>query len=300
MTEKILAGLRVRPASADDQTTVVQICGEAMGGDDYVPYVWPEWASNPASQPFILDVNGKPAALYCLREGLAGPGSGWIQGVRVRPIFRQQGLAGAIIQHAIDTAREQHFSALRYVTALENTPMHRVAERLNFRKLGNFMLSTYPHNRVPVTTGLPYRLVTTSEFDGAYNLITQSPEYKATSGFYSVGWWWKPLSMACLREHIEQREVYTLTGALTTLAILSKNEDYAYDLSLLTGELQASQSLLLQLIKKVLPSVPAEKESIIHALLPQTPIAETLLPQLGFEPDPHEPAFTLYELNLGD
>lgn len=263
-----------------------------------MPQAWPEWAANPANLLFLFEIENEPAALYCLRVGLAGPNTGWVQGVRVSPDFRKRGLAAAIIEHAIKVSREQGLTALRYVTALENTPMHRVAERFGFRMSGNFLSSYHTKTKPLNTAGLPYRLVTTSEFDGAFHLITTSADYGAANGFYCEAWLWKTLTVDALRLHIEQREVYTLVGALSALAILSKDKDGVYWLAYLTGEVQAAQVLIQQLIKKIITSVAPGQTAILNALLPQSYIAETVLAQTGFQADPHEPVLTLYELSL--
>ena len=300
MMNKTKVDWRFRPGSEADLPLVEQVCAEIWGGQDYVPSSWLEWARDKRNQLFLIEAEGQPAGVYCLRIGLAGPGSSWVQGVRVAPAFRGQGLAVEIICHAVETSRQQGLQVLRYTTAEDNTPMHRIAQQLGFRYAGNFADYHFKRDSLtPVPTGLPYRLVTASEFDGTYHLITNSPEYRATEGFYCDRWWWKPLSLECLREHIERREVYSLTGTLKTVAIFSRTEENTFWLSMLTGDPTATQSLVSQLVKKGLACAPPTQKYVVNALLTQTELVRNTLPQAGFGLDKYEPVFYMYELALG-
>ena len=300
MTDQKLTRWHFRPSGLADLPLVQEVCASIAGEQgDYVPYSWPEWAADDRNQLFLVEAEGRPAGLYCLRIGLAGPGSGWIQGVRVAAAFQRQGLAAEIVRHAVKTSRQQGLTVLRYATNEANTPMHRIAARFNFRHVGSYLSQIGQRkNLSPVTTGLSYRLVTTSEFDGAYYQIVNSAEYRATDGFYCDGWWWKPLSIENLRQHIERREVFSLTGALKTLAIFTRYDEDSYWLSFLTGEQAASQQLLAHLVKKGLAYTPPDHDHIMTALLPDTNFSRTLLEQAHFVPDAEEPVFWLYQLPL--
>ncbi|HEX2913265.1 MAG TPA: GNAT family N-acetyltransferase [Chloroflexia bacterium] len=295
-----LPGLTVREGCAADLPQVKTICADVHDGDDYVPHVWTEWASNPANHLYIFELDGKPAALYCLRLGLAGPGSGWIQGVRVARAYQRQGIAAVLIQHAIERSRTFDLSVLRYTTAADNVPMHRLAESSGFQHAGIFM--NYPFVKLdpPPHTPLPARLVVPSEFDGAYNMIINSVEYLTTNGFYCDAWLWKPLSIDALREHIERCEVYSPTGALTALAIMTRSSDGSFWLPYMVGEAQAQRVILASLVKKVLSLTPPQQEINFCAQLPHTLNNEQLLTQFGFAPDSIEPYMWLYELVLDE
>ncbi len=297
MANSTLSGLQVRRGQPEDIEAVNTICADVWGGSDYVPSIWLEWIAQPNNQFYLFELEGQPAALYCLRLGLAEPGSSWIQAVRVATSFKGRGLAAAIIEHAITTSRELGFHVLRYTTAHTNTPMHRLADRYGFRHIGNFLSYHFKGLLPPKPSGLTSRLVTTAEFDGAYGLVTASAEYRATEGFYCDNWLWRPLDIENLRGHIERREVFTLNGALRALAILTKDEEGFFWLPFLAGEPQARTALLTAMLHKVSCLSPQEQVELA-VLLPQTPVIESLLTKAGFAPDGHEPIMFLYELML--
>lgn len=277
-----------------------EICGDVWGGQDYVPGEWVAWSANPDNQLYLVEINGRPAGAYNLRLNFVAPDSGWVQAVRVSSTFRRQNVAAAIIEHAIETCRAQGLKALCYVTAEENAPMHRLAQRYDFRHVGNFLSNYYAQTTLPKPAVQPYRLVTTSEFDGAYNLVSNSPEYQATESLYSVAWHWKSLSIDALRQHIERREVYSLTGMLKALAILTRDEyeENSYWLSYLAGEEAARVALLQELTRKVAALTPPDQPINFSVLLPQTGLNEAALQQANFVPSEHEAVLWLYELGL--
>ena len=298
MPDKSLSTLKVRPGHATDLPLVKEICADVWGGRDYIPYVWNEWAEDPQIQLFLIELEGQPAAIYCLRLGFAGPDSSWVQGVRVATRFKKRGLAAAIIEHAIATSRELNLKAVRYSTADHNTPMHRLADRYGFHLTGKY-LGAHLTKITSVETAQVYQTVSLPELDYAYKLILDSDEYRATEGFYCNAWWWRPLSREVLQEHIEKAEVFKPEGALTALAIVTEGEDEAsYWLSFLAGEPAQQEALLTGIIARLAGQTTPGQKFIIDALLPKTPWNETLLQKTGFTTYEDEPVMRLYELVL--
>jgi GNAT superfamily N-acetyltransferase len=298
MPDKILPRLSIRQGITADFPLVKQICADVNGGNDYIPEVWEEWINNPQNLAFIVEMDRQPAGLYFLRLGVAGLTTGWLQGVRVSSAFRKQGLAGYILEEAIRQSRELGMCYLQYVTAQENRPMHRLAEINGFWPVGNFLIYTYQRVNETLRSSMACRLVTTSEFDEAYRMLLDSAEHQLAHGIYCNTWGWKPLSIDTFRQHLERREVYTLTGALKVLAIMHRAEDNSYWISFLAGNTASRLHLLSELTRKVTKNVPAGQPLELMAQLVQSPANEKILTQAGFEPDNPEPVMTLYELKL--
>lgn len=299
MPDKKQARFSIRQGSAADLAVVTQICSDVYGGNDYVPEMWEEWTASPQSRGFIVEMHGQAAGLYFLRLDVAGSSTGWLQGVRVEAAFRKQGVARFILEQAILQSRELGLDFVQYVTAQDNLPMHRLAGLNGFWHVGNFLNYNFEKGEVaPRGNARASRLVTTSEFDEAYHILLESPEYQLGHGIYCTTWNWKPLSLDIFRQHLERREVYCLTGALKVLAILHRAETASYWITFLAGDTASKLPLLQELARRVtkhiLPGQPFE----FTAQLIQTPINEALLKRAGFEPDKHEPVMSLYELKL--
>jgi GNAT superfamily N-acetyltransferase len=299
MPEKNLTGFSVRPGNVEDLPLAKEICADIYGGNDYIPYVWDEWNANPQNRPFIVESDEGAAGLYILRLDFAGASTGWLQGVRVKAAFRNQGVGRFIMEQAANQSRELGLHTLQFATARDNYAMHRLAGLFGFWHVGNFLNFNFERSKLPPHSNiLESRLVTTSEFDEAYRLILDSDEYRLGHGIYCVAWNWKHLSMDVFRKHLERREVYCLVGALKVLAILRRTEDGESWLAFLAGEKSARVPLLLELARRVSKNIAPGEPFQYTAQVVQTPANETLLQQAGFKPDGHEPGLLLYELDL--
>ena len=292
--------VQVRRGDAADEPLVKTICADLSGGYDYIPQVWKEWVADPQNQAYIFEVGGEAAALYFLRLGIAAPKASWIQGVRVATAFKRRGLAAALIQQAEETSRQQGYEVLRYATAQQNAPMHRLANHYGFRHTGNFMNYHYELKPSVSERAAPaLRQSGLSELEAAYTLITNSAEYQATESFYALAWLWKPLTRELLAQHIQRGEVFSLADGLEALAIVAKEpeiEEQHYWLAFIAGQEAALQLLLPSLLSQLIWS---QAGATIEALIPQTQSSEKLLLENGFIPDEEEAVMWLYEKPLG-
>ncbi len=298
MSNTLAGKLHFRPGGLEDITAVQQICADVWNGQDYVPQAWPRFVQESQTQAYILELDGEQAGLYCLRTGLAGPGTAWIQSVRVASRFKKRGLAAAIIQHSITTSSLQNLKVLRFVTAGDNAAMHRLAEQFGFRFIVNFLDYRFEPANIASIAAQSWRFVTTSEFDEAFNLVINSVEYRLSEGFYANQWWWKPLNIDRLRQHLEKKEVYSLNGTLRTMAIMSQDEEGGSWLSLLTGKMVDQQNLLVALTRMVAATATANQDVKLSGLFIQAEHTESIIKAVGFVPDANEPLMSLYELPL--
>ncbi len=303
MSTPVLNNLNIRAGSAADIAAVREICAEVWGGTDYVPEVWPEWIADPKHQVYVFELDERPVAFYYLERDGSGPGTVWIGGVRVWSAYRGRGLAAAILEHAIATSRAQGFQFARYMTAQQNTPMHRLAERFGFRLVNQYLGGNYGGGQSieqpvdqPVDPIAFIQNVTLNEMDAAYRLITASAEYKASEGLYTLYWHAKPLTAEALREHIEQGEVWKLAGPLEALAIADR--DYSLWLGFLVGSPASQLTLVSGLTALIDRQAPTAEKIELETMLVNTPQNETLLQKTGFTPYEDEPVMCLYEFKL--
>ncbi len=292
--------VNIRRSSAEDLPLVKIICVDLYDGQDYVPYMWGEWASSPENQLYLLEVENQPAAVYCLRLGIAGPGTSWVQGVRVAAAFRGRGLAKQIIEHAIQISRELECSVLGYTTAEFNAPMHHLAQLYRFRHIGSFLV----HYKSSLSLSLnetklkSYKTANLSQLEQIHSFVISSVEYKVTESFYANSWLWKPLSRELLAQHLEQGEVFSLSeqDELKAVAIISKEADLPqYWLSFISGEEKAAHQLLTELLQELIQPQP---DASLNAQPAETPLTKALLSSLNFTPDPEDAVMWLYEFRL--
>lgn len=100
-------------------------------GHDYIPRVFDGWVSDAGAAFQAAEMDGVVVGLQRLRP--YAPGLTWYEGLRVASTHRRQGVARAMLESAIDEAREQGFRQIRLATRDE--PAIRLFESEGFRRL---------------------------------------------------------------------------------------------------------------------------------------------------------------------
>src|SRR5690242_13725158 len=92
--EESMAYIEVRPARPEDREAVLAFCRNTWEWGDYIEHVWDEWLTDPDGRLFVATVDGRPAGISHL--AMVTKTDAWLEGLRVDPQFRQQGLARAL------------------------------------------------------------------------------------------------------------------------------------------------------------------------------------------------------------
>ncbi|PJF30444.1 MAG: hypothetical protein CUN51_07945 [Candidatus Thermofonsia Clade 1 bacterium] len=135
--------LTFRPVTAADREVLEAIAAQTWGGNDYLMDVFEAW---------IADSEGMFYA-GCLPDGrLAGAakltrfgaGEWWLEGIRVDPTLRGQGIGRAIHAYGVALAEALHHASgeesgeVRFCTDVGNAPVHRMAATFQFRQVAQF------------------------------------------------------------------------------------------------------------------------------------------------------------------
>jgi GNAT superfamily N-acetyltransferase len=113
------APLEARPARPSDRDGVLAFCASTFDWGDYVERVWDAWLNDPRGRCLVGLVEGAPVAVG--RAYLAAPGEAWLEGIRVDPAKRGQGLATAFHQALVNAARALGAAEIRFFGAAEAT-----------------------------------------------------------------------------------------------------------------------------------------------------------------------------------
>ena len=113
-----------RPLRKSDKEDILEIAKNTWEGHDHLPYHFDEWLANKDCHTLAIEDDGKVAALANLRiieNGLTG----WMEGLRVHPDYREKGLASQITDYLIEMAKDLNVQRIRYTTATMNeTSLH--------------------------------------------------------------------------------------------------------------------------------------------------------------------------------
>ncbi len=157
--QPVVESLTVRLARASDRDAVFAFCARTWGDDgDYIPYVWDEWLADmnaghgallvavASAQDTQSDATGqttqaeRPVGLLHVR--MVSDDEAWIEGVRVDPAERRQGVGRSLVSRGLVAARERGATVARIFTDASNVASQRlfggfgftrVAELLSFR-----------------------------------------------------------------------------------------------------------------------------------------------------------------------
>jgi ribosomal protein S18 acetylase RimI-like enzyme len=114
----------LRPLRASDKEDVLEIARHTWEGHDYLPYFFDVWIHDKHSHPTAIEKDGHVVALANLRV-IDNGRTGWMEGLRVHPDYRGQGLASILTHHVVKLAMEIPVERIRYTTAVGNeTSLH--------------------------------------------------------------------------------------------------------------------------------------------------------------------------------
>jgi len=199
MTDKI----RVRPAQTEDREQVLAFCARTFEWGDYIGDVWDRWINDPAGPLLVAVVDGQVVGTG--KVTMISGSEAWLEGLRVNPSFRGQGLAQAMYEAAETTARKRWAKVARYATFSSNTAIHNLSERFGYRRVARFIEFAAPAEAGP----LPERL--RQEDAGAAEVLLATAAGLASSGgLYAGGWHCQELRGGRLREHIVNGEAYAV------------------------------------------------------------------------------------------
>ncbi len=123
--------LTIRPVRPADEDRVLEITQDVWEGRDYIPRVFDRWVSDAGAEFQAAEVDGVVVGLQRIRP--YAPGLIWYEGLRVASTHRRRGIARAMLDNAIEEARQHGFREMRLAT--RDSPAVSLFESAGFRRL---------------------------------------------------------------------------------------------------------------------------------------------------------------------
>lgn len=247
--------LEVRDAREDDREAVLAFCARSFGEEgDYIASVWDAWVGTNHTGALLVGVVAAQPVAICHVQ-LTAPDEAWIEGLRVAPDARRQGVGRVMVSRAMVRARELGASAVRLFTHASNLISERLFEGFGFTRVAELMSCTAPalspdpddaantrrnaaelESTIGETThdtaegALPrdarLRVAGASEFDRLWDWLVQSNLTPFNGGLEIHYWAGRGISEPALRDHLAAGEVITLEewGATQALAIACEDD----------------------------------------------------------------------------
>ena len=117
----------IRNARNSDKSKVLIFCKNTFSWGDYIENVWNYWLSE--GNLFVLE-NKRPLGIC---HAFFSKNQVWIEGVRIDPNFRRQGLASKLIKHVELLAKEKQKSYSLMLIDTKNSASLLMAKYLNYK-----------------------------------------------------------------------------------------------------------------------------------------------------------------------
>lgn len=131
------SALDVRPARPDDRDPVFAFCAHTWPEGDYISDVWDEWLADPDGVLLVAVAGERPIGLVRLR--MMSPEEGWIEGIRVDPAARGQGIGRVLVSRVLAAAHERGATVVRLFTEQDNHPAQAIFARFGFTRVAEIV-----------------------------------------------------------------------------------------------------------------------------------------------------------------
>ncbi len=200
----------IRPARPEDRASVLAFCKDTWSWGDYIEYQWDEWLRTSTGRLFVATINGQPVGIVNIQMLTAT--DAWLQGLRVDPQFRRQGLAEELNNAALLEAMQRGATYARLLIEADNTASLRIANRLFMRQIAGFSLftATPPQNSPRRSDAEQTQLATLADLDEIIDYLNVSNIFPLSGGLYYVSWTAYPITAELLETKIKAQQVYLL------------------------------------------------------------------------------------------
>jgi GNAT superfamily N-acetyltransferase len=227
--------LTVRPMTMADKPAVMKISSRIWEGNDYVPLFYDRWVKEGGF--WAAELRGRVVG-YGKATELA-PGELWLEGLRVDPDCRKQGVGKELSRQVVYRTLERRPVSLRLATAdVNHESIHIIETVMGFKPYAQyrFFVGT-PKKPRP---GPPLVVPTVTE---ALDFIKRSAELAASRGLLPYTWLFRSLDRRYVAELIRCGYVfgYSTAGKLAGLLVLKPHRYHGNDLdiSFVGGDRQA-------------------------------------------------------------
>jgi GNAT superfamily N-acetyltransferase len=260
----------IRPAQPEDRDAVLAFCAHTWEWGDYIEYVWDEWLHDPQGQLFVATIDGQPVGVAHLR--MLSTTEAWLEGMRIDPAYRRQGLATALDNAMLAEAMKRGATIARLTTESTNTASISALKNIFMRQVGAFV----PFKATPLTTapksqyGLETpQLATHADLDEIIAYLNVSNIFPAVGGLYYLGFRAYAITNDLLEAKVREKSIYLLRrwDRLDGLVIAEpeqRRQDKHLSIGYIDGTTE-SISLIAYALRRIVPALGLES---IHAYAP--------------------------------
>ena len=211
----------IREARAGDKPAIVELTRTIWEGDDYLPRVFDEWLETATGEFYVMELDDRMAGVG--RVQVTDEGDAWLEGCRVHPEVRGQGLASVLFSYQMHVVRRLGCGVARFTTAVSNEPVQHLASVTGFEKItDSFLFQGDPVGEFTAT------VLGQAERHVAWDMIQSSDWWQATDGMKCESWEWVTITPRRFEEWLENDLVWGWMeqGRLAGVMVASENRQW--------------------------------------------------------------------------
>lgn len=275
--------LVLRQATQADVQRIVSISTQIWDGEDYIAGVIDEWLADPRGAVIVAVSKGEVIGYG--RWVQLWPGYLWMEGLRVDPAFRGQGIAKALTRYLFETARLQGAESVGLSTYLDNAATMRITEACCFRRVASFIYTETKTTAPVCAHGQLSPQVQVLDTGTALDFISHSAFMRASGGYFPHGWCFLPFAAAPEAVFARMRWILGLWRGSQVIAMLCsghpRRHQHEFTIDFVDGEPEAVEILLHHALALACKSRTVE--IMLPYAAPQPSVALPILTRFGFE-----------------
>lgn len=206
-----MPSIEIRQGRSEDREAILAFCIRTWEWGDYIASVWDEWLHDPQGQLFVATVDGQPVGMGHVQ--MLNAMEAWLEGLRIDPTYRHQGLATAINDVMLAEAMQRGATIARLVTEATNGAVLQMMKHVLMRQVGTFVrfrglpLTTTPKRQYGLE--MP-QLATMSDVDEIIDYLNASNIFPVVGGLYYFGLTAYSITGELLQAKVLAKQVYLL------------------------------------------------------------------------------------------
>lgn len=278
--------LVVRPMTRTDKPAVLRISSRIWEGNDYVPLFFDRWVKQGGF--WAAELRGRIVG-YGKATELA-PGEMWLEGLRVDPDCREQGIGKELSRQVLGRTLERRPASLRLATAdVNHESIHIILQVMGFKPFTEYRF----FNGTPLKPRPGPPLVTPTVAE-ALDFIKRSAELTASKGLLPWTWLFRNLNRRYVSELVRHGYVfgYGPAGKMVGLLVVRPHRYRGNDLDI---SFIAGTGRALAVFRSFIFRVARDCGTQNISGMAASEEMAAALKSLGMKPHPHIKAVLVFE-----